>query len=101
MDTVVELAFEVLRLIVRLLAATLHMLFGILRPVAGPIAELLLEIVFEPVAEWCARGWRRIRRWVGHVTGLPRFEIPIAILLVMASIAGGFVAIVKVGQAVF
>lgn len=101
MDTVAELAFEMLRLFVRLLAATLHMLFECLRSVAGPVAELLLEIVFEPVARRCARGWRRIHRWVGHVTGLPRFEIPVAILLMMASVAGGFMAIVTVGQAVF
>lgn len=100
MDTVVELAFEVLRLFLRLLIAALQLLLESLRSVAGPITEILLELVIGPVAERCARGWRRIRRWVGHLTGLPRFEIPIAILLVMASLAGGFVALVKLGQAI-
>lgn len=100
MDTVVELAFEGLRLFLRLLAAALHLLFEGLRSVAGPVTEILLELVIGPMAERCARGWRRIHRWVGHVTGLPRFEIPIAILLVMASVAGGFVALVKLGQAI-
>jgi hypothetical protein len=101
MDTVLELAFEGLRLFARLLVAARQLLLESLRSVAGPVTQILLEIVIEPVAQSCARGWRRIHRWVGHVTGLPRFEIPIAILLIMASVAGGFVAIVKLGQAIF
>ena len=100
MDTVLELAFEGLRLVVRLLAAALQLLFESLRSVAGPITQILFDIVIEPVAQSCARSWRRVHRWVGHITGLPQFAIPISILFVMALVAGGFIAIVKLGQAI-
>jgi hypothetical protein len=101
MDTVLELAFEGLRLFVRLLAAALQLLFEGLRSIAGPIIQILLEIIIEPIAQSCARSWRRIHGWVGHVTGLPRLAIPISILVVMALVAGGFVAFVQLGQAIF
>jgi hypothetical protein len=101
MDTVLELAFEGLRLLARLLVGALQLLFESLRSVAGPVTQILLDVVIEPIAHRCARSWRRIHRWVSRVTGLPQFAIPISIVLVMALVAGGFVAIVQLGQAVF
>ena len=101
MDTVVELAFEGLRVLIRLIVAALELLLEGLRHIAKPLLQLLMEIAVEVIAQPSGRGWLRLHRWVGRVTGLPRLSIPITILLIMAVLVGAFVAIVKIGQAIW
>ena len=101
MDTVVELAFEGLRVFGRLILAALELLIEVLRGITKAFLHIALEMVVEVIAEPCGRGWGRLQRWVGRVTGLPRLSIPITLLLLIALIAGAYVSIVLVGQMVF
>ena len=99
MDTVVELAFEGLRVFVRLILAALELLIECMRAIGRPFFHLILEIAVDVVAEPCGRGWQRLHRRIGRVTGLP--SILITILMVMAPIAGAYMVIVLIGRAIF
>jgi len=101
MEHVVELAFEGLRLFARIILAALELLIEGLRAIARPLFHIVLEIAVDLIVEPCARGWQRLHRWVGRVTGLPRLSIPLTILLVMALIAGAYVSIVVIGRLFF
>jgi hypothetical protein len=99
MDTVVELAFEGLRVFVRLILAALELLIECMRAIAKPFFHIVLDIAVDVVAEPCGRGWQRLHRRIGRVTGLP--SMLVTILMVMALIAGAYVAIVLIGRAIF
>jgi len=101
MEPVVELAFEVLHVFARLILAALELLIECLRALVKPFLQVVLESVVDVIVEPCGRGWQRLHRWVGHVTGLPWLSIPITILLVMAVIAGAYVSIVVIGRLIF
>ena len=100
METVVELAFEGLRVLGRLILAALELLIEAVRGVAKAFFHIVLEAFVEVIAEPCGRGWQRLKRWVGRVTGLPRLAMPITLLLLIAQIVGAYLSIVLVGQMV-
>ena len=83
MDTVLELAFEGLRFLGRI------------------VLHVVVEIVAETLGGLCGWIWRRIHGWVVWATGFSELAIPISILLILALIAGAFFTIVAVGQAIF
>ena len=75
MDTIVELAIDGLR-------------------------HIIVETIGEAIGRLCGWVWRRVHGWVVRVTGLSELAIPVSILLIMALVAGAFVAVVKIAQAV-
>jgi hypothetical protein len=99
MDTVVELAFEGLRVFVRLILAALELLIECMRAIARPFFHIVLEVGVDVVAEPCGRGWQRLHRRIGRSTGLP--SMLITLLMVIALIAGAFVSIALIGWAIF
>jgi hypothetical protein len=101
MEHVVELAFEGLRVFARLILPVLEALIDVLRAVVKAFLHIVLEIFVDVIAEPCGRGWQRLHRWVGRVTGLPRLAVPITLLLVMALIAGIYLSFVIVGRLFF
>lgn len=99
MDTAIELAFELLRAVARMLFAILERIPGMLRLLGRFLFELVFEFLGEAIADACARGWRRLYGWVAWITGDSWLAIPLAILLVLVMIAVAFVVIVTVVQA--
>ena len=82
MDTVVELALHGLRFLGEL------------------VRDIICETIGETFGRACGWIWRRVHGWVVWVTGLSELAIPISFLLIIALVAGAFIAIVKIGQAI-
>ena len=99
MDTVVELAFEGLRVFVRLILAALELLIECMRAIAKPFLHIVLDIAVDVIAEPCGRGWQRLHSRIGRVTGLS--SLLITILIVVALIAGAYASIALVAWAIF
>ena len=99
MDAVVELAFEGLRVLARLILAALELLIECIRAIAKPFFHMVLEIAVDVVAEPGGPGWQRLHRRIGRITGLP--SMLITILMVIALLAGAYGSIVLIGWAIF
>ena len=68
------------------------------------LGELIWHIIFEAIGEafgrLCGWIWRHVHGWVVWTTGLSELAVPVSMLLIIALIAGVFIAIVKIGQAI-
>ena len=100
MDSIAELAFELLRGMVRMFVSLLARIPDIVRVLGHFICDVVVDVLFDAIVDACGRTGRRIHGLARKIPGPSWLAVPISILLILATIVGAFILIVMVGQAI-